>query len=210
MCRRLSSLSMSSVSGMMRAPLASRFLDLNIASNARAISTTCSLFGEPLKKKKKIDPELLKHKTEKKIRRLERDLAVLKRTPKQLKPVSEVQPSPQFLRSLETRRRELTPDEQTILDQDRELTNKLLKLWSIYKSLQWQLEYRCLERMIASQNHALNQLKEESEGLYDAALQIEPDFLPYSDFPVKKETAPIVNYVPPDGEKKDVTKQWSM
>lgn len=47
--------------------------------------------AEPLKKKKRIDPTILKERAEKRIRRMQRDIRRLEKVAKKYKPISELE-----------------------------------------------------------------------------------------------------------------------
>lgn len=68
-------------------------------------------------------------------------------------------------------------------------------------------QYQTLDTLILAQEKALQELRFESEELYQEAIQ--PDFrlLPFvAQGPVS--TPPIENYESPDGEYLDISKKW--
>ena len=172
----------------------------------RYIFTTSYLLAEPLRKKKRIDPELLKRKEEKKIKKLEREIKKLELTPKQFKPIIEMQLTPQITRELAQRQRQQVEDETHAEHQ----LEKLTKLWSIYRSEQRLTELKSLKSIVKSQNKALEVLREQSEDLYSSAISIDQNLIPFETSFVKKETPKIEGYVGVDGKKTDITKQWTM
>lgn len=84
----------------------------------------------------------------------------------------------------------------------------LLKEWSKYKLQEHLKDIQMLDRIMYSQQHALDELRKESEELYQEAIQIDYRLLPYkSEGPVV--TPKIKNYELPDGEYQDVSKIWN-
>jgi large subunit ribosomal protein L40 len=148
----------------------------------RGLFTTSYLFAEPLRKKKRIDPQVLKRRTERKLRKLEKEIRRLESTKKQLKP---------------------------IIEANNEL-KRMTKLWSIYKSEERVTELKSIKSMVYSQNRALNELRKESQELYESAISVDNDLMPFKVEDVKKETPKIDNYETPDGRITDLTKQWTM
>jgi len=84
---------------------------------------------------------------------------------------------------------------------------KLVKEWGIYKKEQVDKEVEFFHKMKQSQEKALAELKAESEYLYQAAIKMDTDFIPYE---VKgpTDTPPIENYTSPDGDYVDVSRKW--
>jgi hypothetical protein len=60
-------------------------------SNPVCITSTPVLFAEPLKKKKKLDPQVIKHREERKRKKLEKQIRRLERNARQLKPIEELE-----------------------------------------------------------------------------------------------------------------------
>ncbi|XP_054167165.1 39S ribosomal protein L40, mitochondrial-like [Oppia nitens] len=189
--------------------MSSLILSLNklFVSNAvhtRPIFTSACLMAEPMRKKKRIDPQLLKRREERKLRKLEKEIKRLEATPKQLKPIIELQLTPQVIKELEQRKR------QEINDQSLQEWQRIHKLWSIYKCEQRLAEIKSITSMVKSQNNALKVLRNESEELYQSAISIDDNLIPFKTNNVKKETPKVEEYVPPDGKMNDITKQWAM
>lgn len=82
------------------------------------------------------------------------------------------------------------------------------KAWSKYKYDENYFNLQVINDLEYSQQRALNELREVSESLYLAAIEVDESFLPYNlTGPV--ETPPIENYQSPDGEYIDISKKWS-
>jgi len=170
----------------------------------RGIFTTSYLLAEPLKKKKRIDPQVLKKREDKKVRKLEREIQRLERTPKQFKPIVELQLAPQITRQLSERLRQHVDTEAY------EELQRMTKLWSIYRCEQRLAELKSIKSMVRSQKKALDVLREESPELYSSAISIDHNLIPLKTHFVKKETPKAEEYMAPDGRQTDVTKQWTM
>lgn len=165
-------------------------------------ATTC-LYAEPLKKKKRIDPAIIKQREERKKKRLEKQIRRLERHARQLKPIEELEVPLEFLDGKKERIREvpvLTPE--TLEERAR-----LYKEWTRYKKKQTVNNMQMIDRLVFSQQKALDELRQESEELYQAAIQINPTQLPFTVCgPV--QTPPIKGYDSPDGEYIDISKKW--
>ncbi|KAG8281134.1 39S ribosomal protein L40, mitochondrial [Homalodisca vitripennis] len=84
----------------------------------------------------------------------------------------------------------------------------LTKDWTRYRYQQAIGDISLVERLAYSQARALNELRQESEELYQEAIQIDPALLPFVvQGPVV--TPPIPDYESPDGEYVDITKKWT-
>lgn len=165
-------------------------------------ASTC-LYAEPLKKKKRIDPAILKQREERKKKRLEKQIRRLERNAKQLKPIDELEVPLELVDGKKERMREaavITP----AVEEERAL---LTKDWTRYKRKQHLKDMQMIDRLMFAQQKALDELRQESEELYQAAIQINPTLLPFTvRGPVK--TPPIKGYDSPDGEYTDVSKKW--
>ncbi|XP_056637555.1 39S ribosomal protein L40, mitochondrial [Diorhabda sublineata] len=186
-------------------------LTCKIPTVARTISTnsqllfkcTPILLAEPLKKKKKLDPAIIKAREERKKRKIEKQIRRLEKNARQLKPIEECEVPLEILDTLSTRKRYLAPPSPEILEK-RAL---LLKKWCHYKREQHLADMQMLDRIAYSQQKALDELRKESEELYQEAVQSDFQLLPFvCQGPV--ETPPIKHYNSPDGDYQDVSKKW--
>ncbi|XP_061623577.1 39S ribosomal protein L40, mitochondrial [Phyllopteryx taeniolatus] len=161
------------------------------------LRTSAPLSAEP-KKKKKVDPrrELMMRE------RLKKKLKKLERVPPEFIPIEDFVTPAKCLD--ETRVRSaprLSFDES-------ESRARLLKEWGRYKHEQHLAEMQAIELALESQKEALDELKAESEELYQAALKPDPLLFPFShEGPVY--TPPKTNYEAPDGKYTDVTKVYT-
>ncbi|XP_064599318.1 large ribosomal subunit protein mL40-like [Liolophura sinensis] len=161
------------------------------------------LWTSPMKKKKKVDPQLLIAKEQKKKRRIEKQIRRLEKFSRKLKPVDEISGDIKLRKELEFRKR----DRPVLTFEESERRALLQKEWTRYKYHQYGDECEAISRLILSQEKALEELRKESEELYQQAIQIDENLIPYEcEGPVA--TPPIEDYKSPDGEYKDTTKKY--
>ncbi|RWS01957.1 39S ribosomal protein L40-like protein, partial [Dinothrombium tinctorium] len=156
-----------------------------------------------MKKKKKMDPMQFKLKVERKVKKLEKEIRKLSKTKPQLKPLIEYQLPPEILKDLNTRKRK-----EAGLEEAEEQMSKIAYLCNVYRSEQVKQEMHSFRNMVRSQSKALKELRECSEQLYQAAISIDQNLIPFSDLKSVKLTPAVKDYTPPDGRKHDITKQW--
>jgi len=164
--------------------------------------TSLPMLAEPLKKKKKMDPAIVKAREEKKKRKIEKSIRRLEKNAKELKPIEELG-IPLVLakeQNLRTRKEKLSEEEQ-------ESNTLLLKSWSRYKYNQQLNENRMIDRITNSQQKALDQLKCISPELYLEAVQVDLQLVPFSASGPTR-TPSLESYEPPDGEFVDTTPKW--
>ena len=179
---------------------------LPVLPSTRAIATTGVLCAEPMKKKKKLDIQLVKMRHERKIRKVEKQIRQLKKTPRQLKPIEEYKLPPSIMKELETRTRPLTDEDKRVMED----LDKMDRLWIAYKSHERRMEQWSLRRVVSAQTRVLHVLQNESPRLYAAAVAHDHQLLPFEDRHLVTETPANPEYVPPDGAKVDVSKIWFM
>ncbi|XP_073485081.1 large ribosomal subunit protein mL40 [Aquarana catesbeiana] len=157
------------------------------------LRTTLPMRAEP-KKKKKADP-----KRDQVVRdRLRKKLKKLERVPPELIPIDDFTPSPKLMEESRIRPTpKLSEDEQ-------ERRALLIKKWARVKQEEHEAEQRSIETLLEAQRKALDELRLESEELYQAAVRCD-----LSLFPLEHQgpcnTAPIPKYNPPDGKFNDIT-----
>ncbi|XP_017083939.2 39S ribosomal protein L40, mitochondrial [Drosophila eugracilis] len=172
---------------------------------ARSLHTTHVLCAEPLKKKKKLDPQVVKQREDRKKKKIEKQIRRLEKNARQLKPVEELEVPLELIDEKDKRQRKLTPLGSAELE-ERAL---LKKQWAHYKHDERVADFQIIDRLIQSQNKALEELRRESEELYQAAIEIDPQLLPVS---VKGPVAtpPIKNYASPDGDYLHQSMKWEV
>ncbi|XP_030763429.1 39S ribosomal protein L40, mitochondrial [Sitophilus oryzae] len=185
-------------------------LQPTVQTQFRGISTANSLFfkttpcmlAEPLKRRKRVDPGVVRAREERKKRKLEKQIRRLEKNAKQFKPIEECEVSLTILDEKLERQREVVLSEETL-----EKRILLEKKWANYKRVQLLDDLQMIDRVMFAQQRALDQLRKESEELYQEAIQ--PDFhlIPFKSVgPV--ETPSIEKYDVPDGEYVDISKKW--
>ncbi|XP_042344042.1 39S ribosomal protein L40, mitochondrial [Plectropomus leopardus] len=161
------------------------------------LKTSAPLRAEP-KKKKKVDPrreQLAKERMRKKLKRLER-------VPPEFIPIEDQIIPSKCLDETRERSALRLPFEES---EGRAL---LLKEWSRYKQKQHMAEVKAVEDAIKAQTEALQELKLESEELYQAALKPDPTLFPFS-HKGPAYTPPKTEYEAPDGKYTDITRVYT-
>jgi len=168
-----------------------------------AIQTTTVCYAEPLKKKKKLDPQVVKQREDRRRKKLEKQIRRLEKNARQLKPIDELEVPMELIDEKDKRKRILPK----ISNEELERRTQLLKKWSQYKHDQKLENFQIIDRLVQCQNKALEELRMESEELYQEAIQPDLQLVPFSmKGPVS--TPPIDNYDSPDGEYTVLTRKW--
>ncbi|CAH2245086.1 39S ribosomal protein L40, mitochondrial [Pararge aegeria] len=164
---------------------------------------TDQLCAEPLKKKKKVDPAIIKAREDRRRKKLEKQIRKLQKNARQLKPIEEVEPPLHLMDQMGKRKRP-----SVVLSAEISETRALLvKEWTRYKKQEYMANVAQIDRIMAAQKRALDMLYEESEELYNEAIMPDVQLIPCS-FTGTYATPPIKNYESPDGEYIDVSKKW--
>lgn len=164
---------------------------------------TPALYAEPLKKKKRIDPNVIKAREERRKRKLEKQIRRLQKSAKTLKPIDDLEVPLNLLDEKATRQRKL-PELSAAVKEERAA---LIKEWSIYRNKLHAQNLQIIDNLVSAQQKALQELRAESEELYQEAVQPDATFLPYYAVgPVL--TPPIKDYASPDGDYQDVSQKW--
>ncbi|GIX98184.1 39S ribosomal protein L40, mitochondrial [Caerostris extrusa] len=143
---------------------------INAFSNInRNFHSNQPLWALPLRKKKKVDPQLLKERAEKKIRRLQRDIRKLEKVARQCKPLSEMDIPRKAMRDSERIR-----PPPVLTKEELQERAELNYVWSQYKRRQHLAEMKAIQRVVAAQEKALDALEEVSQDLYNEAIQPDP------------------------------------
>lgn len=170
-----------------------------------ALQTSAVLRAEPLKKKRRLDPAVLKMRVERKVKKIEKSIRQLEMADKVLKPLLEQTVPPHVHRELALRTRpagELAPAQARL--------DRLLPAWTAYRKEVDRQQQRSVRQVLRAQQRALLELRAESEPLYRRAIAVDAALLPFDDELVLTESGPSASYRPPDGLRTDVTKQWIM
>ncbi|XP_057688919.1 39S ribosomal protein L40, mitochondrial [Corythoichthys intestinalis] len=163
----------------------------------KTLKTSAPLSAEP-KKKKKVDPrreQMVRERMKKKLKKLER-------VPPEFIPIEDfITPT----KCLDETRVRAAPRLSFDESESRAL---LLKEWCRYKNEQHLAEMQAIELALEAQKEALEELKAESEELYQAALKPDPLLFPFS-HEGPSYTPPKIKYEAPDGKYNDVTKVYT-
>ncbi|XP_039282310.1 39S ribosomal protein L40, mitochondrial isoform X2 [Nilaparvata lugens] len=160
--------------------------------------------AEPMKKKRRLDPAIVRAREDRKKRKLEKQIRRKERGSRQLKPIDECE-VPEVLLKDDKKWRVRQVDklsEQEVIGRVR-----ILKAWAGYKQKQALRDIRLMDRIMFSQQHALDELRKESEFLYQEAIKVDENLI-NRPFKGPLKTPPIENYASPDGEYIDTTKKW--
>ncbi|XP_028161144.1 39S ribosomal protein L40, mitochondrial [Ostrinia furnacalis] len=184
---------------------------IKLQMNTRPISTATTLqfrmteplCAEPMKKKKKIDPQIIRAREERRRKKIEKQIRRLQKNAQQLKPIDEMEVPLNLLDQLGKRKRpppNLTPEML-------EARALLQKEWTRYKREEYMSHVAQIDRIMSAQRRALDKLYEESEELYNEAIMPDMALIPY-EIKGPVATPPIKGYESPDGEYIDVSKKW--
>lgn len=83
----------------------------------------------------------------------------------------------------------------------------LEKKWAHFKLKERVSDFQIIDRVLQSQKKALEELRKESEELYQEAIQPDLKLTPIS-FEGPVNTPPIKGYLSPDGDYIDISKKW--
>nr|CAH7769803.1 unnamed protein product [Callosobruchus chinensis] len=161
------------------------------------------LLAEPLKKKKRLDPAIIKAREERKKKKIEKQIRRLEKNAKQLKPIEECEVPLEILDSREKRQRQLPALSTEQLERRVMLMNK----WAQFRHEEHLKDIQMLDKLSYSQQKALDELQKESPELYNEAIQFDFQLMNYK-FQGPVETPPIEGYDAPDGDYQDKSKKW--
>lgn len=161
------------------------------------LKTSAPLRAEP-KKKKKVDPrreQIMRERLKKKLKKLEK-------VPPELIPIEDfITP----VKCLDETRERSAPK---LSFEESERRALLLKEWSLFKQKQHMAEVQAIECALKAQREALEELKLESEELYQAALKPDPLLFPFT-HEGPTYTPSKAEYEAPDGKYNDITKVYT-
>ncbi|XP_036954095.1 39S ribosomal protein L40, mitochondrial [Acanthopagrus latus] len=161
------------------------------------LKTSAPLRAEP-KKKKKVDPrreQLARERLKKKLKRLEK-------VPPEFIPIEDfITPA----KCLDETRERSAPK---LSFEESERRAMMLKEWCRYKKDQHMAEMEAIELALEAQREALEELKLESEELYQAALKPDPLLFPFT-HEGPAHTPPIAQFEAPEGKYTDITKVYT-
>jgi len=161
------------------------------------------LGSEPMKKRKKMDINIILGREAKRRRKLEKAIKKQELKGQKLKPIEEIEGDRHVLKTLDKRKRVLPQ----LSFEESEYRALLHKSWSSYKAQQFAAECNTLQRLMNSQSRALLELRQESEQLYQQAIEIDEKLIPF-EAKGPMETPPIKGYMAPDGDYIDTTRKY--
>ncbi|GAB1862953.1 Large ribosomal subunit protein mL40 [Camponotus japonicus] len=177
--------------------------NISACTNPLYFKVSNALLGEPLKKKKKLDPAIIRAREERRKKKLEKQIRRLEKATKQLKPVSEIEIPLKLIDEKKKRLRQLP----NLSEEEVESRILLQKEWTRYKTQQHLNNVQMIDSIFYSQQKALDELRAESEQLYQEAIQNDFKLLPYTaKGPLK--TPAIENYNSPDGDYINMTRKF--
>lgn len=166
-------------------------------SPVMTLKTSAPLRAEP-KKKKKVDPkreQLMRDRLKKKLKRLEK-------VPPEFIPIEDFTTP---VKCLDETRERSAP---RLSFEESERRALLLKEWGRYKQEQHMAEMKAVEHALEAQREALEELKLESEELYQQALKPDPLLFPFT-HEGPAYTPPQTMYDAPEGKFNDITKVYT-
>lgn len=169
-------------------------------SSTNKFKLTENLNAEPQKAKKRIDPAVVQARENRRKRRIEKEIKKMEKLGRKLKPIEEREPDRLILKEAEIRNRPVKQLNKK--EEDEEFFLK--REWANYMAQQHTIQMEQLKRAIKSQELALKELKKDNLDLYNKAIQLDSNLLPYTrEGPVN--TPPNPTYEPPEGDYNDVT-----
>ncbi|XP_064650884.1 large ribosomal subunit protein mL40-like [Lineus longissimus] len=176
---------------------------LHTQNGPLAFRTSAVLGGEPMKKRKKQDPMIAIQREKKKERKLEKAIKRLEKFGRKLKPIEEIAGDTKLRKEANIRRR----DGPVLTFEEAEERALVEKDWCRYKVQMYRDQCWTIAKTQAAQERALDELRKESEELYQKAIQIDSKLIPFKKSgPV--DTPPIKDYDCPDGDYTDTTKTY--
>ncbi|NP_001279393.1 39S ribosomal protein L40, mitochondrial isoform X2 [Callorhinchus milii] len=161
-----------------------------------ALRESLPMRAEP-RKKKKVDPrrdQAAKDRLKKKLKKLER-------VPPELIPIEDFITPSKYLDESRVR----DPPELTIEEIERRAL--LMKEWSRHKHKQHKEEKEMIQSMVEAQQEALQELRLESEELYQAAIERDEGLFPL-ELQGPSFTPPIPGFQAPEGKYNNITKVY--
>ncbi|KAJ8673998.1 hypothetical protein QAD02_005260, partial [Eretmocerus hayati] len=142
-----------------------RNISLNGPLNLRV---TQILLAEPLKKKKRLDPAVIRERVIRRRKKLEKFLRRMEKKDLMLKPISELQAPPQeILKEYELRMQKQPPPTPEELEEKA----RMLREWNKIKCEEHRRNLNVIDRLIKFQEKSLKELRKKSETLYQKAIE---------------------------------------
>ena len=172
----------------------------------RDLSITPALcMAMPVKRKRKMDPMVVRAREEKRKKRLAKALKKMEKKPRIARPLLELEPSVELIREAETRRKRTDIVVSDAVMNERAV---LMKEWNRFSGIRHISEIRQLDSVIVSQQEALDVLREENEALYFDAIQPDSTLIPFQCSGPSRTPAIPDHFV--DGSVEEITKKFSV
>lgn len=177
-------------------------------SSVNLFKLTDYLKSEPLKAKKRVDPAVLQAREARRRKRIEREIKRIEKFGKKLKPIEEREPDRLIAKEAEIRKRPVNESSKgdTTVNGQLDEEHFLKKEWARYLTQQHMHQMSQLNRALKSQKIALDELKKDNITLYNMAIQLDSNLIPYvREGPVHTPPLKSQEYEPPEGDYLDVT-----
>ncbi|XP_078661246.1 large ribosomal subunit protein mL40-like [Branchiostoma floridae x Branchiostoma belcheri] len=158
------------------------------------VNTLVPIRASHLRKRKRVDPKIEQAREA----RLKKRIKRLLKKDKEMVAIEDFFVMPSLLEEV----RERPPVVVSTEEQERRAA--LEKEWARFRRQQHLTEEAAIVAMVTSQQRALEELRAESEELFQQAVQVDPLLIPYQRLG-PTETPPLPTYDPPDGKYVDLT-----
>ncbi|VDK45067.1 unnamed protein product [Anisakis simplex] len=157
-----------------------------------------------MKRQKKMDPEVAKQREARKRKKLEREIRAMQKHSKKPKPVDEMAVDIISMKNIHERYRPRVEISEQEIDR-RAIAEKS---YARSRNKLMQLDDNWIRDSIAKQDKAMNELKELSPELYEAAIQPDIKLVQGVILNGPADTPPLPDYQSPDGDYIDTTRTW--
>jgi len=155
------------------------------------------------KRKTKKDPNQQRGKDDRRRRKLAKALRKMEKKDRQPRPIAEIEVPPELMKEMMMRKRDLPVSEEV-----KEERIYLLKDWARFAGTRYKNEIWFQDRLLTSQQRALDQLRNESEELYVEAIQFDPSLVPFQ-FRGPTQTPAIPGFIQ-DGSYEETTRKFEV
>jgi len=188
----------------MSSPIARLCVPLYNTTWQRCFQLSAPLCGAPMKKKKKLDPMIIKASIDRSVRKIEKRIRQQKRFARKLKPIDEFDLHRDVPKNAPPRQLD-----DLVNSRDEQRSRYLLRVeYGRYKDSESLKIREKFDKMIKSQEFALQELKLESPRMYEQACQKDTGIL-LQTYKGPTETPPIPGFIQ-DGGYKETTKTFDL
>ncbi|XP_078581830.1 large ribosomal subunit protein mL40-like [Branchiostoma floridae x Branchiostoma japonicum] len=158
------------------------------------VNTLVPTRASHLRKRKRVDPKIEQAREA----RLKKKIKRLMKKDKEMLEIEDFYVMPSLMEQIRER------PAVRVSAEEQERRAALEKEWARFRRQQHVAEEAAISAMVTSQQRALQELRAESEELFQQAVQVDPLLIPYQSVG-PTETPPITAYDPPDGKYVDLT-----